>query len=50
MAIGIGRRFNRQHLDRDRAPEPRVVGGVDNAHAAAADFGIDAIVGDLVGH
>ena len=50
VAIGIGRRFGRQHLDRDRAPEPGVVGGVNNAHAAAADLGVDAIVGDLVGH
>ncbi len=50
MAIGIGRRFGRQHLDRDRAPEPCVVGGVNNAHSAAADLGVDAIVGNLVGH
>jgi hypothetical protein len=47
MAIGIGRRFGRQHLDRDRAPEPGVVGGVNNAHTAAADFCADAIVGNL---
>ena len=50
MAIGIGRRFGRQHLDRDRPPEPGVVGGIDNAHPAAADLGVDAIVGNLVGH
>ena len=50
VAIGIGRRLGRQHLDRDRPAEPGVVGGVDNPHAAAANLGVDAIVGNLVWH
>ena len=50
VAIGIGRRFGRQHLDRHRSPEPRVVRGIDDAHPAAADLGVDAIVGDLIWH
>ncbi len=50
VPIGVGRRLGRQHLDRDRPPEPRVVGGVDNPHAAPADLGVDAIVGNFVWH
>jgi hypothetical protein len=50
VPIGIRCRFGRQHLDRDRPPEPGVVRGVDNAHAAAANLGVNAIVGNLVGH
>ena len=51
LAIGIGRRFGRQHLYRDRASEPGVVGGVNDAHTAAADFCANAVVRNLfVGH
>ena len=44
VAIGIGRRFWRQHLDGDGPAEPRIDGAVDHAHAAAADFGFETVV------
>ena len=34
----IARVFRRQRLERDHAPEPLVLGGIDDAHAAAADL------------
>ena len=39
--------LGRQRLQRDRAAEPRVLGGVDDAHAAAADFLEHAVGADL---
>ncbi len=34
----IARELRRQRLERDRAPQPLVLGGVDDAHPAAPDF------------
>ncbi len=41
--VGIGGERRRQHLDRDVAPEPRVAGAVDLAHAASAERADDFI-------
>ena len=50
VAIGIRRRVGRQHLDRERAAEARVHGAVHDAHAAAADFFLEAIMRNELGH
>ncbi len=50
MPIDIGRGIGRQHLDRHRPSEPRVVGGIDHAHAAASDLGVDAVMRNLTRH
>ena len=42
----VAREFRRERLERDRAPQPLVLGGVDDAHAAAPDFFEDVIGAD----
>ena len=42
--LGVVRHLRRQHLDRDVAPERRVGGAVDLAHAAGADGRRDPVV------
>ena len=37
-----------EHLQRDAASEPDVLGSVDDAHAAAADLGFHPVVGQLL--
>jgi hypothetical protein len=44
LAIAVGRHVRSQHLERDVAPQPRIVGPVDGAHAALAQHG-DQLVG-----
>ena len=44
MPLGVRRRFRRQHLDRNRTPEPRIDGAVNDTHPAAADFSLDPVV------
>ena len=48
--FGVGHDLGPQELDGDRPPQARVAGGVDHAHAAPANLGVDAIVGNLVWH
>jgi hypothetical protein len=46
MAIGSWEKFAREELDGDLPPEPRVLGPVDDAHAAFANLLNQAIVGN----
>ena len=49
--LRLATRFLGQELDRDLAAQPQVLGGVDHAHAAAAERLLDSIVRDLLsGH
>ena len=47
QAIGIGRRGGWQDLDRDIAPETRVAGAVDLAHAAGTERVRDGVRTEL---
>ena len=45
--LGVRGQVRRQHLDRHVAPEPRVVGAIDLAHAARAERGEDLVGTEL---
>ncbi len=44
--LRIAREVGRQHLDGDLAAEPRVLGAIDDAHAAAVEDFDDAVMRD----
>ena len=46
LRVGVAHESRREELERHQAAKPEVLGLVDYAHAAGADFGDDAIVGD----
>ena len=50
VSLLIAGRFRFEHLQRDRTPEPRVDGAVDNPHPAAADLTLDAVVRNVLDH
>ena len=43
----VGERSGREHLDRDIAVEPGIVGEVNNSHSAAADSLEDSVVAEI---
>jgi hypothetical protein len=45
LRLRVGQ-LDRQELDRDRAVQPRVGGAIDDAHAAAAEHFVDAVIAD----
>ena len=47
QAIGVLRERRGQDLDRDLAPEPRILRAVDLAHAAGADLAEDLVGAEL---
>jgi hypothetical protein len=42
IAVIVGQR-RPQHLQGDHAPEPQVLGAVDDPHPALPEFGVDAV-------
>ena len=47
--LGVGEGPTAQHLERDRSPQLRVTGAVDDPNAAAADLAKDLVVADVPG-
>ena len=47
QALSIGRKGFRQHLNRDRTIEPRIVGAIDLAHTAGTDQRLDFVRPEL---
>ena len=48
LRVGVAHELRREELERHEAAKPEVLGLVDHTHAAGADLGDDAIVGDCL--
>jgi hypothetical protein len=45
--VGVLRELGRQHLERHFAPQPHLLGEVDDAHPTSPQEGFDAVAGEL---